>query len=29
LAMYGEYDRNKFVEVVLESFDLLFGTLSI
>ena len=29
LAMYGEYDRNKFVEVALESFDLLFGTLSI
>nr|WP_319494570.1 TetR family transcriptional regulator [uncultured Desulfobacter sp.] len=29
LAMYGEYDRNKFVEVVLESFDLLFGPLSI
>lgn len=29
LAMYGEYDRNKFVEVVLESFDLLFGQLSI
>jgi TetR/AcrR family acrAB operon transcriptional repressor len=29
LAMYGEYDRNKFVDVVLESFDLLFGTLSI
>ncbi|MCG8550649.1 MAG: TetR family transcriptional regulator [Desulfobacterales bacterium] len=28
LAMHGEYDRNKFVEVVLESFDLLFGTLS-
>ncbi|WP_020586504.1 TetR family transcriptional regulator [Desulfobacter curvatus] len=29
LAMYGEYDLNKFVEVVLESFDLLFGPLSI
>ena len=29
LAMYGKYDRNKFVEVVLESFDVLFGTLSI
>jgi hypothetical protein len=28
LAMYGEYDRNKFVEVILESFDLLFSTLS-
>ena len=29
LAMYGEYDRNKFVEVVLVSFDLLFGPLSL
>jgi len=28
LAMYGEYDRNKFVEVILESFDLLFNGLS-
>jgi TetR/AcrR family acrAB operon transcriptional repressor len=28
LAMYGEYDRNKFVEVILESFDLLFSSLS-
>lgn len=27
LAMYGEYDRNKFVEVILESFDLLFSSL--
>jgi hypothetical protein len=28
LAMYGEYDLNQFVEVMLESFDLMFSRLS-